>query len=58
MVTTEDKVVEAILEAWRERKPERYVPRPYGLVPVARALLPGLYRKVVAGGAFTASTRR
>ena len=58
MVTTEDKVVEAILEAWRERKPERYVPRPYGLVPVGRALLPGLYRKVVAGGAFTASTRR
>ena len=58
MVTTEDRVGEAILEAWRERKPERYVPRPYGLVPVARALLPGLYRKAVAGGAFTASTRR
>jgi short-subunit dehydrogenase len=58
MVTTEEKVVAAILEAWRERKPERYVPRPYGLVPVARVLLPGLYRRAVAGGAFTASTRR
>jgi uncharacterized protein len=57
MVSTEDKVAEAILEAWRERKPERYVPRPYGLVPVARVLLPGLYRRVVGGGAFTASAR-
>jgi short-subunit dehydrogenase len=58
MVTTDDKVAEAIVEAWREGKPERYVPRPYGLVPVARTLLPGLYRRVVGGGAFTASTRR
>jgi hypothetical protein len=34
------------------------VPRPYALVPVARALLPGLYRRAVATGAFTASVRR
>jgi uncharacterized protein len=58
MVSTEDKVAEAIVEAWRRRRPERYVPRPYGLVPVARALLPGLYRAVVTGGAFTTSVRR
>jgi uncharacterized protein len=58
MVSTEDKVAEAIVEAWRRRRPERYVPRPYGLVPVVRALLPGLYRAVVAGGAFTPSVRR
>ena len=53
MVSTEDKVAEAIVEAWRRRQAERYVPRPYGLVPVARTLLPGLYRWVVGGGAFT-----
>jgi uncharacterized protein len=56
MVTTEDKAVEGILEAWRRRRPEAYIPRPYGLVPVARVLLPGLYRKAVGGGAFTAGT--
>jgi len=32
------------------------VPRPFALVPVARVLLPGLYRRVVGGGAFTPST--
>jgi short-subunit dehydrogenase len=58
MVSTEEKVAEAIVEAWRRRQPERYVPRPYGLVPVARVLLPGLYRRVVGGGAFTPSLRR
>jgi uncharacterized protein len=57
MVTTEDKAVEGILEAWRRRRPEAYIPRPYGLVPVARVLLPGLFRRVVGGGAFTAGTR-
>jgi short-subunit dehydrogenase len=57
MVTTEDKAVEGILEAWRRRRPEAYIPRPYGLVPVARVLLPGLYRRAVGGGAFTAGTR-
>jgi uncharacterized protein len=57
MVSTDAKAAEAIVDAWRRRRPEAYVPRPYGLVPVARALLPGLYRRAVAGGAFTASTR-
>jgi uncharacterized protein len=58
MVTREDKVVEALVDAWRRRRPERYVPRPYGLVPLARVLLSGLYRRVVGGGAFTASPGR
>jgi uncharacterized protein len=58
MVTREDKVTEALMDAWRHRRPERYVPRPYGLVPLARTLLPGLYRRVVGGGAFTASPGR
>ncbi|HEU4896316.1 MAG TPA: SDR family NAD(P)-dependent oxidoreductase [Actinomycetota bacterium] len=56
MVSTEDKVAEAIVDVWRNRRPEAYVPKPYGLVPVARVLLPGLYRRAVAGGAFTATT--
>jgi short-subunit dehydrogenase len=57
MVTTDARMAEGIVEAWRRRRPEAYVPRPYALVPVARALLPGLYRRAVGGGAFTASTR-
>ena len=57
MVSTDAKAAEGIVDAWRRRRPEAYVPRPYGLVPVARVLLPGLYRRAVGGGAFTASTR-
>ena len=57
MVSTDDKVAEAVVDVWRNRRPEAYVPKPYGLVPVARVLLPGLYRRAVGGGAFTASTR-
>ena len=56
MVSTETKVADAIVDAWKRRRPERYVPRPFALVPVARVLLPGLYRRVVGGGAFTPST--
>jgi hypothetical protein len=57
MVSTDAKVAEAIVDAWKRRRAERYVPRPYALVPVARTLLPGLYRRVVGGGAFTPSVR-
>jgi short-subunit dehydrogenase len=53
MVSSTDKVAEAILEVARRRLPERYVPRPYALVPFARQLLPGLYRRAVGGGGFT-----
>ena len=58
MVSTEDKVADGIVDAWKRRRAERYVPRPYALVPVARALLPGVLRRVVGGGGFTASVKR
>jgi uncharacterized protein len=58
MVSTDAKVAEGIVDAWKRRRAERYVPRPYALVPVARTLLPGLYRRVVGGGAFTPSVRQ
>ena len=58
MLSTEDKVAETILDVWRNRRPEAYVPKPYGLVPVARVLLPGLYRRAVGGGAFTATPKQ
>jgi uncharacterized protein len=58
MVSSEDKVAEGIVDAWKRRRAERYVPRPYALVPVARALLPGVFRRVVRGGAFTPSVRQ
>ncbi len=55
MVSTPEKIAEAILVTARRRQPERYVPRPFAVVPVLRLLLPGLYRRVVGGGRYTAS---
>ena len=51
MVSTDARVAEGIVEVWRRRRPEAYLPRPYALVPLARVLLPGLYRRAVGGGA-------
>jgi short-subunit dehydrogenase len=51
MVSTPDKVAEAILEAGPGGKAERYVPRPYALAAAARALFPGLVRRVLGGSA-------
>lgn len=55
MVSTADKVAEAILDAGPGGKAERYVPRPYGLAAVARLLLPGLVRRTTGGGGLTAA---
>ena len=55
MVSTPEKVADKIVSAALRRRPERYVPRPYAVVPVLRLLLPGLYRRAVGGGRFTAS---
>jgi short-subunit dehydrogenase len=59
VVSTPEKVAEAIFEAGPGGKAERYVPRPYALAAVARILLPGLTRRVLSGGtagALTTST--
>ena len=51
VVSTPERAAEAILDAGLRRTPERYVPRPYGLIAALRAIAPGLVRRVLAGGA-------
>jgi uncharacterized protein len=45
-VSRPEKVADAIIAAGPGGKAERYVPRPYRLAPIARALLPGVWRRV------------
>ena len=49
-VSTPEKGAEAIVEAGLGRKPERYVPRAYGLAAALRVLAPPLVRRVMSGG--------
>lgn len=56
-VSTPAAAAEAIFEAGIERRPERYVPRPYGLAAVLRAVAPALVRRAMgAGGAALMTT--
>ena len=48
-VSTPEAVAEAIVDAGLRRRPERYVPRAYGLLAAARVLAPWLVRRVSAG---------
>ncbi len=57
-VSTPEKGAEAIVEAGLGRKPERYVPKPYGLAAAARVVLPRLTRKVMSGGGAQVMTTR
>jgi uncharacterized protein len=57
-VSTPEKGAEAIVEAGLGRKPERYVPKPYGLAAAARVVLPRLTRKVMSGGGARVMTTR
>lgn len=52
MVSTPEKVAEAIWDAGPGGRPERYVPRAYGLAAVARAVLPAGVRRVVGSGTY------
>ena len=50
IVSTPDKVAEAILEAGPGGKAERFVPRAYRLLAGMRTLAPGLVRRALRGG--------
>jgi uncharacterized protein len=56
VVSTPEKGAEAIYQAGLGRRPERYVPRPYGLAAALRVLAPGLVRRALAGGAASVMT--
>ncbi len=58
IVSTPERAAEAVLDVGLRGRPERYVPRPYFLAAVARLLLPGLTRRVLAGGAGAAFTTK
>jgi short-subunit dehydrogenase len=48
-VSTPEQGAEAIYQAGIGRRPERYVPRPYGLAAAARILIPGAVRRAMGG---------
>jgi short-subunit dehydrogenase len=50
LVSSPDRVADAIWQAGPGGKAERYVPRPYWLAAAARTLAPGLVRRALAGG--------
>lgn len=49
VVSTADKVAEAIEDAGPGGKPERYVPRPWLIPVVLRSLAPGVVRRIARG---------
>ena len=49
IVSTPEKAAEAIFETGVCRRPERWVPRPYGIAAALRVLTPGLTRLVLGG---------
>ena len=51
MVSTPEKAAEAIYQAGLGGKAERYVPRPYQLIAMLKAVAPGLVRRILSGGA-------
>src|SRR5213595_2668371 len=57
IVSTPEKVADAIWDAGPGGRAERYVPRVYGIAAALRIVAPGLTRRVLRGGAtFTPST--
>jgi short-subunit dehydrogenase len=51
LVSTPERGAQAIVDAGLGRKAERYVPRPYALVAVARVLMPRVVRLATGGKA-------
>jgi len=56
IVSTPERAAEAIHQAGIGRRPERYVPRAYGLAAALRILAPALTRRVIGGGAAAVMT--
>lgn len=56
IVSTPERVAQAIVEAGPGGKAERYVPRPYWLAAAMRILAPRLVRRGTAGDTFTTAT--
>jgi short-subunit dehydrogenase len=56
MVSTPDRVADAIVDAGPGGAPERYVPRPYWLAAALRILAPRLVRRALSGGGAVAMT--
>jgi short-subunit dehydrogenase len=55
-VSTPEKGAEAIYDAGIGRQPERYVPRPYGILAALRFVLPRLVRRTLTSGAASVMT--
>jgi uncharacterized protein len=55
-VSTPQAAAEAIYEAGIGRRPERYVPRPYGIAAALRVIAPALVRRALGGGAAAVMT--
>ena len=51
ILSSPEKAAEAIYETGIGRRPERYVPRPYGIAAALRLLAPSLVRRVLGGSA-------
>lgn len=58
VVSTPDKVAEAIVDAGPGGRAERYVPRAYGLAAAMRTVFPALTRRVLSGGAGKLATTK
>jgi short-subunit dehydrogenase len=58
LVSTTDKVADAIMEAGPGGKAERYVPRYYAAAAVARITMPRLIRRATSGGLGSAMTTK
>ena len=56
MVSSPEKVADAIVDVGPGGVPERYVPRPYWLAGALRTLAPRLVRRALSGGAAAAMT--
>jgi short-subunit dehydrogenase len=56
IVSSPDRIAEAIVQAGPGGKAERYAPRGYWLAAASRLLAPAVVRRATAGGSFTTQT--